>query len=365
MRAIWYSILPLSIACASTHAAINLADKNGWRLDLSASLPVFASLINGTSETGFRITSGFNPANITFQSKTPSVNEWEVSSTVQLNQHLQGSTQNSGLFESRVTEIHLQHNSTTWHIGKGFGIFNSLAIGDSGSSKGIGWLGSESDTANATGGHIGTGYVYANFNPRVIYESRFNESGHVKVGIFNPEEPTDATGTVETKMPRIEGQLDWTIHQHIFWAGFLYQSVDLVGESVDYTMHGLDVGAQIIIDNTTLRGAYTITEGIGADGLYGGTKLDADVEGNQWYLEGTFKQGQSIYGISHGVGTQDAHTSPYAVPKIENSLTMLFMQQTVTPQLTIMLEIQKYLSESNGISTSDYQAVSVGMQFDI
>lgn len=361
MRYLPLIIVPVSLSCL---AEVDLLQKDGWQVGLGVSYPVFATLVDGSDENSFRIMSGFNPANFTLTTQAPAHDGLQVSSTVQINQHLQGNSQNSGLLESRVAQIHLKGDFGTLHVGKGFGIFNSLAIADAGSAKGVGWLGNEADTANATGGHIGTGYVYANFNPRIIWEHG-GSTAHYQLGLFNPEEPSDAAGVVETPLPRIEAQGDWQFGAHQLWAGFMYQSVHLETEDVDYTLQGYDVGAQLNFGALGLRLAYTITEGIGADGLYGGTINDAKVKGDQWYVETTFKPAKTLYGASYGEGSQDGHNTPFAAADINNRLLMVFAQHSLTPQLSAMLEIQHYESETNGVKSSDYDALSVGMQFDL
>ena len=164
---------------APVSAAVMLGSAQGYEASISGSLPVFLVLSDHDGATGSdgeqaaRIQSGFNPANVTFHVKAPTVDGLTVSAHVQYDTHLQGSgEQNSGLLESRVAEIQLQGDFGTVSLGKGFGIFNSSAIGDIGSGLGVGWLGGGADTGNATGGHIGTGYTYANFNPHITYATR-------------------------------------------------------------------------------------------------------------------------------------------------------------------------------------------------
>lgn len=251
------------------------------------------------------------------------------------------------------------------NVGKGFGIFNSSAIGDTGSGLGVGLLGGGADTGNATGGHIGTGYVYANFNPRIMYSNGVDGGISYKFGLFNPEEPTNATGSVETPLPRIEGQLNYTGDGFELWSGFMWQSVELIAEDVDYDIMGGDIGGRYTKGGARVTLAYTKTKGVGADGLYGfGGIADADVDGDQWYMEGAFTQNKTTYGASYGVGSQDAHTSPFVVPEVENTLLMVFVHHKVTSHLRVMFEVQDYETKTSSTVTNEYKAVIFGTQLD-
>jgi hypothetical protein len=343
------------------------SDEEGWDANISGSFPVF--LVFSDTEDGeqaSRIMSGFNPANMTLKVTAPEEEGLVVSGTLQINNHLQGSqVQNSGLFESRIADVQVDGDFGRLNIGKGFGIFNSSAIGDLGSALGVGVLGGGADTGNATGGHIGTGYVYANFNPRIIYSNTVMGSLDYKLGIFNPEEPTDAAGAVETAVPRVEGQVNYRMKGIEVWTGFMWQPVKLEVEDVDYVLQGVDVGARYEAGGARITAAYTVTEGIGADGLYGyGGINDAKVDGSQWYVEGAFTKNKTTYGTSYGVGDQDAHSEPFIVPEIENTLLMLFVHHKMTSHLTLMVELQDFSSETSSVTTNEYQAMSFGSQFD-
>jgi len=356
-------------ACSQSQAAVPLYEENGWNASVSGSFPVF--LVNTDVKDGekaTRVMSGFNPANLTFGVTAPKEEGLVISGKMQINNHLQGSqTQNSGLWESRVAEIQIDGDFGTVNIGKGFGIFNSSAIGDTGSGLGVGLIGGNvSDGANATAGRIGTGYVYANFNPRIMYSHSLDSGLSYKVGLFNPEEPTNATANdAESPMPRLEGQVNFAMEGMEFWAGFMHQSVNLETDDADYTIQGYDVGARVKQGPFGATLAYTITKGIGADGLYGfGGKEDAEVDGTQWYVEGTYTLNKTLYGASYGEGAQDENNDPFTVAEQTNSLTMLFAHHRVTSHLRTMFEYHTYKSESGSTTLMEYSAVIVGTQLD-
>lgn len=378
-------MLATGMSSLSAHAAITLGSTQGYEASVSGSIPVFLVLSSHDSPKGSstdgedaaRIQSGFNPANVTFHVKAPTTEGISVSAHVQYNTHLQGKgTQDSGLFESRVAEIQVGGSFGTVSLGKGFGIFNSSAIGDIGSGKGVGWLGGGADTANATGGHIGTGYVYANFNPHIVYTSPDMGGIKYKLGLINPEEPAGyPNSAVETNMPRLEGQLDYTSTMTNgglrLWVGFMHQNVSLTDIKYDYNMTGVDLGGHLDVGMFGLTLAYTDTEGVGADGLYGfntdgGAGVnDAEVKATQWYLEADIQSDKTTYGLSYGEGQQDAEATSAGRPvgparDITNKLGMLFVHHKLTPAFTLIGEVQDYSSEAQ----ADYNAVVVGAQYD-
>ncbi len=363
---------------ASADAAVVLGSAQGYEASVSGSIPVFLvisdhdGVAGASGEQAARIQSGFNPANVTVHVKAPTTDGLTVSAHVQYDTHLQGAgQQDSGLLESRVAEIQVDGAFGTVSLGKGFGIFNSDAIGDISSGLGVGWLGGGADTANATGGHIGTGYVYANFNPHITYASPDMNGLKFKIGAINPEDPAGFGGRVETNMPRLEGQLDYIMDASFgemkVWTGFMYQNINLIDLKYDYNLTGVDVGTHIDVGGFGLTLAYTDTKGVGADGLYGfntdgGLGVnDAEVKATQWYGEADYVLGKTTLGFSYGEGQQDATVTPVGSARdITNKLGMLFVHHKLTPAFTVIGELQDYSSDAQ----ADYKAYVVGAQFD-
>jgi len=358
-------------ASSQALAGVSLESDGGWSTDIYGSVPVFVVYTdNDDAEKGFRVQSGFNPANINFSVSAPEMESGiTVSGHFQIDTHLQGSgVQNNGLFESRIANIKVSGDFGTLTFGKDFGVFNSSAIGDLSSQRGVGWLGGGADTANATGGRIGTGYVYANFNPQVKFTSKDYNGLSFKIAMINPEEPQDAS--VETDSPRLEAQVNYSMPIESgalsVWSGLFQQAVSVTGENAfDYDMQGYDIGANIELAGFGLTLNYTDTTGIGADGLYGGTIEDADVDATQWYVETYYTFGKYTVGASYGEGSQDAREADAesglaAVGEVDNELSMLFVNYQMSPQFRLIGELQDYSSTVQ----DDYSAIVVGFQYD-
>ena len=351
----------------------------GWNIEVTGAFPVFLVTSNtnnynsnGDNQVATRIMSGFNPANITFSVHAPTQNGINVSGIFQINNHLQGpSIQNDGLFESRIADIIIAGDFGTFNIGKGFGIFNSSSIADAGSGLGVGRFGGP-DAANATLGRIGTGYNYANFNPRITYTSPDLSGLTFKVGLINPEKPggtTNRSANIETATPRLEGQVNY-LHSFDsgsaeFWASGLYQQVNVVAQDYSYNFSGWELGTTFSIDDFVLQGSYSQTNSIGADGLIGlnisgGSGLDqANIDGAQWYGEVTYNLGDVIVGASYGEGSQQQGSSPVgSAPDITNKLAMAFARFSITDNLQLMIELQDFASEAQ----ANYRAAILGTQ---
>lgn len=356
---------------SSANANVVIASDSGWETSINGSIPVFViASDHDNSESAFRVASGFNPANINFNVAAPTTaNGLTISGHFQVDTHLNGpGVQNNSFFESRVAKIQIAGDFGTFTAGKDFGVFNSSAIGDKASQGGVGWLGGGADTANATGGRIGTGYVYANFNPQVKYVSNNYNGLAFKVALINPEEPQDAA--IESDSPRFEAQINYTTEFDAgsisLWTGFLQQNLSVSGATpFDYDLEGMDVGTKVNVGDFSLTLSYTDTTGIGADGLYGGTINDANVDATQWYVEAYYTFDKTTVGYSYGEGHQDSRIADdskglTAVADVDNELSMLFVHHQLTPQFRLVGQLQDYKSDVQ----DNYDAIVLGFQYD-
>jgi len=356
---------------------ISFENEDDWTFNVTGQLPVFLVLSNhegyssnGKDQFATRVMSGFNPGSINFNIVTPEVNGLTVEGFFQINHHLHGpSVQNAGLFEGRIADIIVSGNFGSINIGKGLGIFNSSSIADAGSGMGVGRFAGP-DAADATLGRIGSGYTYANFNPRVIYTTPSIGGLKIKAGLINPEKPGGPSAMVETATPRVEGQANYVVDLNSgtldFWAGGMYQNVDVVSADYEYAMSGWDVGARVDAAGFRITGAYSETRGVGADGLIGinliGNGLaQAEAEATQWYAEGMYTAGNFSVGVSYGEGSQDAVSTVLGFsPEITNQLLMGFTRYKVTDNLTWIGELQNFESQAQ----ANYQALVLGMQLN-
>ena len=360
-----------------TAQEISFDTEAGWSFNVTGQLPFFVATSNhenyssdGDDQFATRLMSGFNPGSLNFNAVSPDFNGVTVEAYFQINHHLHGpSTQNAGLFEGRIADIIVSGDFGTINMGKGFGVFNSSSIGDAGSGMGVGRFAGP-DAADATLGRIGSGYTYANFNPRLIYTTPSIGGLKVKVGFINPEKPGGPSDIVETPTPRVEVQGNYLIGLGSgsldLWAGGMYQDVSVVSADFSYMMSGWDAGARLEAAGFRITGAYSGTEGVGADGLIGlnliGSGLDeAEVDATQWYAESMYTAGKLSVGVSYGEGFQDeASTVLGSSQAITNTLIMGFTRYMLTENLTWLGEIQSFESDAQ----ANYKALIMGMQFN-
>jgi len=357
---------------------ISFDTDEGWNFNVTGQLPVFLVASNhenlssdGEDQFATRVMYSFNPGSINFNIVAPEMNGITVEGFFQINHHLHGpSLQNAGLFEGRVADIIVSGDFGTINFGKGFGVFNGSSIADAGSGMGVGRFGGP-DAANATLGRIGSGYTYANFNPRLIYTTPSMGGLTLKAGLVNPEKPGGRPlDEVETATPRVEAQANYVVDLDSgtldLWVGGMYQNVNVVSADFDYAMSGWDVGARLDAAGFRITGAYSGTNGVGADGLIGinlnGAGLaEAEVEATQWYAEGMYTAGNFSLGLSYGEGSQDAVTTVLgSSPDITNKLLMGFTRYKITDNLTWIGELQNFESEGQ----ANYQALVLGMQLN-
>lgn len=355
---------------------VNFETDNNWGLNVTGRLPVFLVASNHNSysknnrdQFATRIMTGFNPPDITFKISAPEYEGIKVTGTFQINHHLHGpSIQNAGLFEGRVADIQIEGKFGTINFGKGFGIYNSNSIADAGSAMGVGRFAGP-DAANATLGRIGSGYTYANFNPRVAYTTPSLRGFSIKVGLINPEKPDGLSQEIETSTPRVETQADYVTEFDSgnirFWTGGMVQRVHVTSENFEYNITGWDAGLRLSAGRFELTGSYSETSGVGADGLIGlslrGRGLaQAKVAASQWYTEATYTAGKLTLGASYGEGEQNEKSTVLgSSPDIKNNLLMIFTRYNITDSLAMIGELQAFSSDAQ----SDYKGLVLGMQF--
>jgi len=372
---------------SSAGAALTFDTDSGWAFGLTGYVPVFAiasqtdskdsvdadGTVTRGADDNFAISTGFNPVTLQFNIQAPTTaNGIDVSGHFQVNNHIGGggtdelnggfdnpASDGNGI-ESRVAKLMVSGSFGTFDIGKGFGIFGTPAIGDEGSAMGVGDFGGIAG-GSATGGRIGTGYFYANFNPRVIYIAPDLNGLQFKVGIFNPTVPTG--GDYNAGTPRVEAGLTYSTDMFAVWTSGGYQNVEAVGgELEDYTQSGVDAGGSFSIGGFDIRGNYSITTNTGGAVWGIAPEVDADGEAaddeyHQWYVEPTYTLGSATFGVSYGEGELDVSDAT------TRELTMGFVHYDVTEQFTLIGELQHSNVDGDDTSDANYDAFIVGSQF--
>src|SRR5256886_3009544 len=82
-------------------------------------------------------------------------------------------------------------------------------------------------SGGTTGGRIGYGYLYPNFNAQVTYSSKSGRPAQLSIGLFQPSVLAGSAYDV-TSIPRVEAEFTYNQrsgkNKYMFWAGGTWQS---------------------------------------------------------------------------------------------------------------------------------------------
>ncbi|WP_249013461.1 porin [Marinobacter sp. M3C] len=349
-------------------AEVAFESDNGWKVGVNGHLPIFAvfgdydkraggDFLDG--EDSFSITTGFNPATLQTNIYAPMQNGLQVSGHFQMNASIAPGDADEE-FRSRVSEIAVAGDFGTVNIGKGFGIFGTPAIGDSGSGMGVGLIGAGPDQVAATAGRIGNGYFYADFQPRVMYTSNNLGGLQFKVGVFSPSKVDSTTAggaNAEYDTPRIEANVVYSADNFSLWSSGFSQDVGSKTGTNQYTMSGIDFGGSVSLGDLAVRGNYSMTSGTG-NGVFAARFDPNEEDANQWYVETTYQINRTTLGASYGEGEDDFEELNGAGAG-DSDLTMLFARYAATDNFTLLAEYQIY---GTGDGDGEYNAIIFGSQ---
>ncbi|WP_290648813.1 porin [Aquisalimonas sp.] len=162
---------------------------------------------------------------------------------------------------------------------------------------------------------------------------------------------TDAPHIIEPR-GRLLSRLEANTSKH--WTGFLYQEVELVESDFSYEYQAYEFGGRVSAAGVRFTAAYTDTKGIGQLGLFGLGGVDAaEVDTDMWYVELDYTFGNTLVGVNYGEADQDATTTAVgSAPSGKNQMGMLFARYQLTPQLTLLGELQQASRTSKTTMTS-------------
>jgi predicted porin len=198
----------------------------------------------------FAIESGLLPSAFVFTAKTRAYN-LDVSATIGLYPGLHVTetrtgngvdpdNQNAtGLFTMDVRQNFLTLGDKSWgtvKLGKDLGIFGSDAILSDMTLLGVGAgtagatvaAGNVLHNRNVTVGHIGTGYMYADWIPQIAYISPSFSGLQLTVAAYEPFQNGDATAR---ELPGVQAKVTYDLAGPVsgrVWVGGLYQNTKVV-----------------------------------------------------------------------------------------------------------------------------------------
>jgi predicted porin len=317
----------------------------------------------------FSIESGLLPSAFVFGAKTR-VDDLETSATLGLYPGLHTSDTRTGAggaqheFSMDVRQLFLTVGSAKWgtvKLGKDIGLFGSDAILSDMTLLGVGAGAHQLANHNVTIGHIGTGYIYADWIPQVTYISPTSGGLQLTVSVVEGFGPTAlGTTTVANPTPGFQARVSYDVAGPVsarIWVGGMYQRAKGVADphpTLD-TWAG-EAGVKLNLSGLGLLGYGYVGDGVGTI-LMGLLATPFTTSGSTYQTRkssGYF--GQATYaipgtklkpGVSYGVSTLDTAKGETAPELVDtNSMLTVALFYSLTPNLTLTAEYD-HLSSKN------------------
>lgn len=218
----------MAAACAllagSAQAGVGFETADGWKFSTDGWVILQAHKQNGDlpGTTGFRITSGTTPSLIAFNVTAPATAELNITSRVGLyiNPHSgEGNFRNAGnvgdtgakALDPREIWTKVSAGWGEVVFGKAYSIYQGEAVLADASVLAGGLTGYDHvNTPNAFAASFNGGYMWANFNAGVRYNSPRDTPLTFSVGVYDPSQIRNVfvgSGASQTRTPRVEAGL--------------------------------------------------------------------------------------------------------------------------------------------------------------
>ena len=378
-----------------------------WTLDVNGNVNTFAIMdnrdntaaINGgvASTTGGNnanaedqtsINSGLLPAWLGFTGTTRQ-NDLDVSFTISFQPGTSSSAGalgggNSANANTENRQAFITFGDKSWgsvKAGKDLGIFGSDAILSDMTLLGVGASGLTLLTfqevigngSTTTLGHIGTGYLYADWKGQIAYTTPNMNGFQATVGIMQPWTPlnTSANSLAATATSQeafgYEAKASYTNDMGKIWVGYLQQDVDFTA-AIDDDATAVEIGATLNFGNASFTGYYSSGEGQGTTGFL----MDGfDANGNARDADTAFVQATYVIptgtklGASYGRSDLDATATDAANAAINlvsrNEMWTIGAYHPLTKHLNLVAEYNDVTTESMNATALDNESDSISL----
>jgi len=395
------AVLALSASAADAGIIIPAGE---WTLDISGNVNTFAtwtkqsgSWWNGTAplaiqndgfaKTTQNMTTGLLPNYLSVSGSTRQ-NDLDVAFTISINPGSSTTAPGRQTPQQENRQAFLTFGDKSWgsvKVGKDLGIFASDAILNDMTLLGVG-SGAGGLAGNTTTlGHIGTGYIYADWKAQIAYTTPNFSGFQATVGLT---QAWDATSSMYTSAPSaarggaapaFEGKASYSFAANDVtgkvWVSGISQKLKDVGNTPgstndthlgSVTAYAGDIGANVNLGGFGLTGYYYAGNGIGQtfqfrDGVnWNGKKRDSD----GGYIQATYvlptktKLGAS-WGVSHLDG--DLNEEPFS--KLTDTSWTLGAYHPLTKHLNLVAEYNESKHKDewyNGTWEGKARTVSAG-----
>lgn len=365
----------------SVSASVTIADMEGWKINCDGRVSSYATWVDGDNEAGtFRLRAGFNPSKLGFDVYAPETKDkHKIMARIGLYPSVQNDRQKNARTDFDVREVFFTlttEGGSEWKLGRSLSLFQrgQVIMDMSGLSVG-GGSGTAAGNA-ATGGRLGYGYLYTNFNNSVQYTTPSLSGLKLSAGLYDPSVIGDSgVGTVVatvTKLPRIESEVTWDLTNekknglNLFLSG-LWQEAEFDGgvttpagksKGDSVTAMGVGFGGTFKYDMITLGAAGYTGDALG-DGVLldttGVLKANGDEEdADGWYTQITCQLERISFGIAYGI-TNAGDT--------EKSGPAFLTVYDFDKWIKFNFEVATY-TDDNGVTEIDSTVVDVGAVFN-
>lgn len=270
-----------------------------------------------------------------------------------------------------IRQAYLTFGDKSWgtvKAGRDLGIFGGEAILSDMTLLGVG-NGAGGTGGTSTLGHIGSGYVYADWVGQISYMSPNWNGFSFKVGVRDPwnDGTFAASGTPQGDMG-FEGNASYEWAGDVagkVWAGFITQKVNNAADSDDYRAEGWEIGGKVDVAGFGLVGYYYDGEGLGTTGflLNGATAAGRERDSDGYFVQATYKLptiGTKL-GVSYGVSKLDEASGETNNNLVEeNNQWTVGVYHPLTKSLNLVAEYANSESENQAGQDIEEDSFSLG-----
>ena len=403
-----------------------------WTMDINGNVNNFAIIENsdnttaiaggiattaGTTGTPDRASqnTGLLPAWLGFTGTTRQ-NDLDVSFTISFQPGTSTTNTLAGGGTTENRQAFITFGDKSWgsvKIGKDLGIYGSDAILSDMTLLGVGGtglLGAIGNGTTTTLGHIGTGYMYADWKAQIAYTTPNMNGFQATVGIIQPWNTLNLGGDqlttaaiVDANAPTavgasaglaaiangasagtagahesfgFEAKASYSMDMGKIWVGYITQDVDSLqtnGNNAtlgnrDNDAYSAEIGATMNFGNASLTGYYYTGEGAGTTGFL----MDGfDSAGNSRDSDGAFVQATYVIpagtkvGVSYGRSDLDATATDVANAVgivSRNEMWTVGAYHPLTKHLNLVAEYNDTTTESmlGTVADNESDSISVG-----
>lgn len=355
-------------ASAEIVLAGSKTDNKNWSFSTDGFLNTFlvyedgdarpAGVLGGTIAAGkaSSIRTGLLPGMIGFNVKAPESNGINMSARVAFYPQIQnGGTRTNFNSQIDTRELWFAADGKFGQVlaGKALNLFQGKSILTDMTLFGVGSTGGPY-SGGTTLGHIGTGYLYAQFGPNIRYTTPDLGGFKFAVSLVDPSQIAGDVAATVKETPGVESELSYATKfdggSAQIWANSLYQKAKFVDETMgSVTAAGVSGGVQVLYQGVELLASGFTGKGLGSILLLDVDSLDAVGEERKsagFLVQTTYKidsTGTKLganYGMNRMKETaNDQATRISTGARIkEASSAVVGVYQAITPEWQVMAE---------------------------